>query len=319
MRSAVVEHSEALLYRLSDVCVTGSDALIFSGPHTLLRLDSSQDKIDPRKIRRPIAWLARHIEGPVLPVGGRGTGNRGHFLCEHLPRVLLARRFLGASFPLKILLTPGHAQWQTEYLVRLGENPANMVEGSRGTLFCPEVWLVPNLSTGPTAELYEAGIYREIACRIKNRIAPRQSKRRLFITRKDAPARRLLNEDDVFEACRRAYPGLERISISGMSLAEQISLFVDAQLIIGAHGQAFRNVLWCEGALTLQLVSGTRSLANEYVAWATNYERLGLIHGNRCLSLYAGKPYHGGDWEFPLDELRRALERLHSIPEAALE
>lgn len=316
-RPAVVEHVEALLYRIADVSITGSETLMFAGPHTLLRLDSSQKEIALRKVRRPIAWRARHMDGPILPLGGRGTGNRGHFLCEHLPRLLLARECLGASFPLKMLLTPGHAAWQTEYLVRLGEDPANVVEGSRGTVFCPEVLFVPNLSTGSIVDLYEPGVYREIARRFKSGLPLRRGERRLFVTRKDAPSRRLSNEDEVFAALRSAYPGLELVSMSGMSLQQQVALFSKAQLVVGAHSQAFHNVLYCERALTIQLVPGTRTPDNEYVPWAANYERLGLIHGNRCVSLFAGKPYREGDWVFPLDDLRQAIDRLRNLREAS--
>jgi hypothetical protein len=310
---AVVEHPEVLLYRLKEISITGSEVLMFSAPHTLLRLDPSLNNFAPRKVRRPIGWLARRVEGPVLPLGGRGTGNRGHFLCEHLPRLLLAREHLGAEFPLKTLVTPGHAAWQTEYLARFGEDPARVVEGSRGTVFCPDVCFVPNLSLREGADLYEPGVYREIARRFKRGLAPRRTGRRLFVTRRDAPSRRLLNEDEVFAAFRAVYPGLELLSLSGMSLADQVALFAGASVVVGAHSQAFRNLLYCEDALAIQLVPGPRAPGNEYVPWAANYERLGLIHGNRCLSLYAEEPYRQGDWAFPLEALRRSLERLRAL------
>lgn len=67
---AVVEHAEALLYRLQDISITGSEALVFAGPHTLLRLDRSMNTFAPRKVRRPISWLARRVDGPMLPLGG---------------------------------------------------------------------------------------------------------------------------------------------------------------------------------------------------------------------------------------------------------
>jgi capsular polysaccharide biosynthesis protein len=310
---AIVEHPESALYRLADVSVTGSEVLLFTGAHTLLRLDPSQNTIETRKARRPIAWRARRVDGPVMPLGGRGTGNRGHFLCEHLPRLLLAREHLGAHLPLRVLLTPGHGSWQREYLVRLGEDAARAVEGSRGTLFCPEAWFVPNLSRDERADLYEPGVYREIARRFKRGLAPRDAGRRLFVTRKDAPSRRLANEDEAYAACAAAFPGLERVAMSGMSLGDQIALFAQAEVVIGAHSQAFRNLLYCEDVLALQLVPGRRDPANGYHVWAANYDRLGLVHGNRCLSLYAGEPYADGDWVFPLDALRAALFRLNEL------
>jgi hypothetical protein len=186
-------------------------------------------------------------------------------------------------------------------------------------VFCSDLRFVPNLSSGAIVELYEPGVYREIARRFKRGLARGGPGRRLFVTRKDAPARRLLNEDQAFEAFRAAYPGLERVSLSGMTLQEQVALFADARLVVGAHSQAFRNLLYSERALAIQLVPGPWDAGNEYLPWACNYERLGLIHGNRCLSLYTGAPYPGGDWEFPPDALRQALARLRGLDLAAVE
>jgi Glycosyltransferase 61 len=312
---AIAQNKEVMLYKLDNIWITGSEALMFCGPHTLLRLDSSQIEMTASspKIRRPISRLAHRIEGQIMQLGGRGTGNRGHFLCEHLPRLLLAREKLGNDYPLKILLTPDNADWQTDYLVHLGEDPRNMVEGSRGTLFCPQAWFVPDLSPGPTMEIYQPDIYREIARRFKRGLSPRGARRSLFITRNDAPTRRLLNEDEIFEACRDVYPDMERIAMSKLSLSEQIALFADAKIVIGALGQPFRSVLWCEGALTIQLSPGPRSPVNPYLQWATYSERLGLIHENRSITLYAGPPSTPHDWVFPLADFRRSLDRLASL------
>ena len=313
---AVIEHPEVFLYRLKDVSITGSEAMMFAGPHTLLRLDPSQNDFTLRKVRRPIAWLARRVDGPVLPLGGRGTGNREHFLCEHLPRVLLAREHLGASFPLKFLVTPDHAQWQAEYLERLGESPENAIEGSRGTVFCPEALFVPNLSLTERPDIYEPGIYREIVRRMKRGLPPRRKSRSIFITRKDAPSRQLLNEDEVFAMLRAAYPDLERVSLAVLSLQQQIALFAEARFVVGPIGQSFRNLLFCEDALCIQLVPGHRASDTGYHVWALIDDRLGMIHGNRCVSLYAGEPFLKGDWSFPLKTLKMALQRLETLGEA---
>lgn len=58
---AVVEHPEVFLYRLEDISVTGSEALAFTGPHTLLRLDPSLNDFALRKVRRP--WCCCHFCG----------------------------------------------------------------------------------------------------------------------------------------------------------------------------------------------------------------------------------------------------------------
>ena len=313
---SVAKHQAVSLYHLKDVSIAGSESFMFTEPHKMLRLDPSMNDFSLRKVRRPISWLARRVDGPVLSLGSRSTENYGHFLCEHLPLVLLARERLGAGLPLKILATPDQAWWQAEYLARLGENPENVVEGSRGTVFCPDVWLVPSVVLAERSDLYEPEVYREIARRFKRGVRPRRKDRSLFLTRRDAPRRRLVNEDEVFAALQRVYPNLERVSLARMSLQSQIELFAEARVVVGTTGQELRYLLFCEGALSIQLVPGNRAPENTYHLWAANFDRLGLTHGNRCLSLYAEEPYRQGDWVFPIEALKKALKRLETLDEA---
>ena len=309
----VARHPAVSLVHLKDVSLTGIESFVYVGPHTLLRLDPSLDGHPLRKVRRPVSWLARRLDGPVLSLGSRHIDNHAHFVFENLPLVLLARERLGTGLPLKIFLSPGQARWQTEYLVRIGENPDHFLEASRGTFACSDLWFMPSVVLAERADIYEPGMYREIARRLKRGMQPRRKDRRLFLTRKDAPRRRLLNEDEIYAAARRAYPGLEHVSLTGMSLQDQIELFAEAGLVIGSIGQSFTNVLFCEGALCIQLVPGYRTLDNTYCVWAYNYERLGFVHANRCLSLYADAPYADGDWRFPLAAFDGALERLRAF------
>lgn len=183
-------------------------------------------------------------------------------------------------------------------------------------MFCREAWFVPNLLLAERHALYEPALYLEIARRFKRGIQPQRKDRCLFITRKDAPSRRLLNEDEVFATLRGAYPDLERVSLTGMSLQDQITLFAEARLVAGSAGQAFCNLLFCEGALCIQLVPGYRAPEDIFHVWAANQDRLGLIHGNRCLSHYSDQRYHEGDWTFPLEVLKKALKHLESLGEA---
>jgi hypothetical protein len=310
---ATARHPAVTLIHLADAYLAGSEPFLYSGPHTLLRLDPSLDEIPQHKVRRPIAWRATRLDGPVLSLGSRTTENHAHFVFEHLPLVLLARERLGPELPLRILVSLGQSSWQAEYLARIGEDPQRVIEACRGTLHCPDLWFVPNLPFAERADLYEPALYGEIGRRLMRGAQASRHDRCLFLTRKDAPRRRLVNEDELFEEVRRTYPGVERVSMAGRSLQEQIELFAEARFVIGAIGQAFTNLLFCRNALCIQLVPGQRRLGNTYCVWAYNYERLGFIHGNRCLSLYAGEPYGDGDWAFPASALRAALDRLRGM------
>ena len=310
----IVTHPVASLMEFDNVFVTGSEALIFSDFWNRIIADESQVFILSRKARRPIRWLAKRETGPIFPMGGRGTGNRGHFLIEHLPRLLLARRSGQCPPNLRLLLTPGHESWQSEYLSLLGEKQESLLRGSHGSILCKTLLTVPSLSEGTIAELYKTAVYAEIRKRfLASCPDTARARRRIFISRSDASSRRLLNESEVYAACREFWPDLELVTLSGMSLMQQIALMQETAFLIGPHGQSFHLNLFLADAWSIQLVPGARNGTNEYLTWATNYDRLGLVARNRCISFFAGPNVTNDDWLYPIDELRRYLGRLKRL------
>jgi hypothetical protein len=67
--------------------------------------------------------------------------------------------------------------------------------------------------------------------------------RKIFISRKDAPIRKVLNEDDVFEMFQNL--GFERYELSKLSVAEQIMLFHQAEIIVSFQGTGLANSIYC--------------------------------------------------------------------------
>ncbi len=81
----------------------------------------------------------------------------------------------------------------------------------------------------------------------QRRIAPRYRSgprnRRLLIERK-GPTRRIQNFDEVQSLL--AQEGFETVFLERMAIEDQISLFRDAEFVIGAHGAGLTNLLFCE-------------------------------------------------------------------------
>lgn len=67
--------------------------------------------------------------------------------------------------------------------------------------------------------------------------------KRVFISRKDAPKRKILNEDEIFKLFETK--GFVRYELSKFSVAEQIMLFNQAEIIVGEHGAGMTNCLFC--------------------------------------------------------------------------
>ncbi|MBP6892497.1 glycosyltransferase family 61 protein [Candidatus Babeliales bacterium] len=67
---------------------------------------------------------------------------------------------------------------------------------------------------------------------------------RVFISRKDAPWRQMINEDAVFNLLK--IHGFERYELSKMSVSDQILLFNNAEIVIGEHGTGLVNIMYCK-------------------------------------------------------------------------
>jgi capsular polysaccharide biosynthesis protein len=86
---------------------------------------------------------------------------------------------------------------------------------------------------------------------------PPEKRRKLYVTRSDAPVRRVTNEDALM--ARLGGLGFERVSLTGMAVREQIQLFADAATVVAPHGAGLTNVLFCEaGTTVIELMSPTR-------------------------------------------------------------
>jgi capsular polysaccharide biosynthesis protein len=71
----------------------------------------------------------------------------------------------------------------------------------------------------------------------------------VYISRSDAKIRKIINETEVFQFLQEL--GFEKYVLSEMSFKNQIKLFVEARVIIGPHGAAFTNVMFCKGNASL--------------------------------------------------------------------
>jgi hypothetical protein len=75
------------------------------------------------------------------------------------------------------------------------------------------------------------------------------TRRRLYISRRDAAVRRIANEDEIVpELVRR---GFEVVVMSGLSPEAQAGLFRGAEVIVTHHGAALANLAFCDPGTTV--------------------------------------------------------------------
>jgi hypothetical protein len=96
--------------------------------------------------------------------------------------------------------------------------------------------------------------------------------RKIFISRDDAPARKLINAEEVFMALQ----GWETVTLTGMSTKKQIELFSSASHVISTHGAGLTNLLWCQAGTKVIEISQKELLEKKVYPVLSHH--LGLSH-----------------------------------------
>ncbi len=248
---------ETRAYQLRDVFVVGDQGSVFFSDGSLFAVGPTRGKQYPRKVRRPLAITARRVENPLFHLTGRNFENRGHFTLNHLPRLAAA----GGVADRKILTAPGHSHWQREMLGLFGCPSAQITEGGHGTCRVEDLLYIPQLAGG----LAPPKFYQELRVAALNTISDfgcsagdlRPGSAPIFVSRADAPNRRILNEAALVASLNQLFGGrLHIVTLRGMALADQIRTFAKASLIIGPMGQGMTNVLFAKGVPVVILDPG---------------------------------------------------------------
>lgn len=304
---------ETRAYKLRSVFTVGDQGSVFFTDGSLFAAGPTRGKQYPRKVRRPLAVMARRVKDPVFHLTGRNFENRGHFTLNHLPR-LAAAGGAGAVADRRILTAPGHSHWQRELLGLFGCPSELVTEGGHGTYLVDDLLYIPQLAGGLAPPKY----YQDIRAAALNRIsdlgcsagAPRPSSNPIYVSRADAPNRRILNEAALVASLNQQFFGgrLRIVTLRGMALADQVRTFAKASLIIGPMGQGMTNVLFARGVPVVILDSGHEPSPG---GWSACFRDLALLSENPCLRLLSGTEEDGGkNYEFPEVRLNLMMSRL---------
>lgn len=162
-----------------------------------------------------------------------------HWLLESLPRLLEVRQVL-ADFTL-LLPATCTADFYADSLRLLAAGPVTRLEPGI-------VYRVPDLAlvySGVTMGSYDQATLLHLRQALFEAIGlgpvtgPR---RRLYISRRLAGRRRVLNEEEVTRVL--AAHGVETVCLEEHTFAQQVQLCAEAELIIGMHGAGLANVVF---------------------------------------------------------------------------
>ena len=122
-RRLPVSYPQTDLYHFRKVWAVGDQGNVFLEDGRLLDVCQFVQRLPSSKIRRPIPFLSQQEREPVFHLTGFAHDSHGHFILNHLPRLMVALDLLLKEPLSKTLCAFGHSKWQIRYLSRLGIDP----------------------------------------------------------------------------------------------------------------------------------------------------------------------------------------------------
>ena len=178
------------------------------------------------------------------------TGNTGyfHWIFESLPRLKLLE---GVIDQIDYLIVPYNLKrFHLETLNLLGFSEDRLLKIKDGTHLLCENLFVPSLPVGA------AGMSKWIFDFLSESFTPEdvvEPYRLIYISRKDALYRKIINEKEV-EDCLREI-GFEMVQMSELPFLEQVKICAEARIVVGPHGAGLSNAVFCRNAKILEIFS----------------------------------------------------------------
>lgn len=174
-----------------------------------------------------------------------------HFLIDNLSRFDLLNESVFSGYDEINLLCPGGLGPVEEYFVSKVCPPnVSVVSLDESGLYRAEKYLFLSFPTR-CGSAYIPGPYID---RLRSRTLQSTSQkrnRRLYISRRNAPNRRVRNEDALMDELRPL--GFQRYDLETYSPSKQIRLFQEAECIVAPHGAGLANLLFSTNATVLEL------------------------------------------------------------------
>ncbi|MCC6920523.1 MAG: glycosyltransferase family 61 protein [Alphaproteobacteria bacterium] len=230
--------------------------------------------------QRPV----RRIEGRTIAFSGWGPKVYGHFLIEMLPRLLIAREFLGEEFATAQLLVPMPVAGWFEPMVAMAlggvhgpfvryDPGSEQVELADGVL--PEY---PLQRTGfhPGLNPLIDRVRETVSGPVDTGLAPRLFVTRVLFSNPETGARRCLNELELAGIAAREF-GFAVLAPETLPWPTQVKLMAGASVLAGAFGSGLHGSIFSGPGtrvatlgfhnLTQTMIADFRRQAMAYMTW----------------------------------------------------
>lgn len=183
-------------------------------------------------------------------------GNYCHWMLNHLPRLALYER--AGVTPGQLLVATSKPAFVERSLRQLGASHRGAVDlGSHPLVSVDELCVVTNVGAGFRHPAHRAAPWalNYLADRFGNG-KPESAPSRIYVSREDSDGRRVVNEEHLVGALEER--GVKRVTLSGMGVDEQATLFARAEMVVAPHGAGLTNLAFARpGTKVLEMFPDT--------------------------------------------------------------
>jgi hypothetical protein len=263
-------HAETYVATIPGRRTLGVDGAVLS-PEGRLLMDVSHRREKPLTEFREMLWLrlppVETHRGAVAVLGVRHCGNYDHWLLDVLPRIELIR--LAGVVVDRYVVSITHAfQWDTLHM--LGIRDEQIICPHERSHIQAERLVVPSLpSIVGNTPIWVGDFLRSAICpAVDGHVPHAGQRRRLYVSRRSAKLRRIVNEAEIHGIF--AAHGVETVESEKLSAADQIALFMQAELVVAPHGAGLTNMVFCANPCAVVELHGEHNVNDCYWALATS-------------------------------------------------
>ena len=298
---------EAAIAILEHAKVISSSGMIVSKEKVFIS-DFSRKFGVPIVNRKLKSWNFKRIEhnySKVAVVTTEGSNTYYHWLFDILPRIYLLEKS-GLMDKIETFVFPElKYDFQRESLLKIGFPLDKILEIKPNEYLEAKEMIVPSLpSKLGTVNKWSLDF-------LSSRLGKHSSKKesnKIYISRKNANQRKLLNEDEIINFLR--VEGYLIVFAEDLAFEQQITLFANADVVISPHGSGLSNIIFCSpGTKVIELFYGdfivpcfwliAQQLKLEY------YSGFSRVSDNHTTPYWKSK---GSDDEFSIEILKQLLK-----------
>jgi capsular polysaccharide biosynthesis protein len=195
---------------------------------------------------------ARRLAGrTAIAITPEAPGNYYHWLIDLLPRIgLLGSTKGGFEFFERLLINGRRAPYELQSLAAAGTPLEKIWYVDARDRFQLEEAIIPSMDEfSRTVAPWKIDVLRAIRDSLPG---AHSFTKRMYVSRRRAAVRRVLNEQDLEKFLRAA--NFTLVELETKSWKEQVAAFANAEVILAPHGAALANIAFCKpGTLVAEI------------------------------------------------------------------